>query len=205
MPAALAESTRTQTPDVRPRPRTSSHEVAPRVAAQQRKDVGESSLTQPAPGAARAPSRGPDGRGVRRATRGCSAELKQGFGPWACPPRVGTSSWASRISWRTRALDVRTPCQRNRAHTLRWPAPSAAEYPSNTDRILCSPSPSWQRPRACPSSPRFSPHGARQPLRRGADATLLHIAERCPVHQTLTESVQITHARARRPCRPPAG
>ena len=35
----------------------------------------------------------------------------------------GASSWASRISRSTRALDVRTPCHRSRAHTLRWPSP----------------------------------------------------------------------------------
>ena len=56
---------------------------------------------------------------------GCSVVIVPScaFGPCACPPRVGARSCASRISRSTRALDVRTPCQRNRAHTLRWPSP----------------------------------------------------------------------------------
>jgi len=44
-------------------------------------------------------------------------------GPRGAPTREGASSPCSRISRKTRRLDVRTPAMRNRAQSLRWPSP----------------------------------------------------------------------------------
>ena len=55
-------------------------------------------------------------------------------GPRGAPTREGASSPCSRISRKTRRLEVRTPAMRNRAQTLRWPSPWNG-LPERTARI----------------------------------------------------------------------
>ena len=84
------------------------------------------------------------------------------FGPWAWPTRVGASRCASRISRSTRAFDVRTPCHRSRAQTLRCPSPrktaaasTARISLSNVSSLHCGFGPRRRRGRAGPAARPF--------------------------------------------------
>jgi len=72
------------------------------------------------------------------------------FEPCACPIRVGDKRSFSRMSRNTRRGEVRTPANRSRAHTFRYPSPTHGEE-LNTSRIARRRSASLR----APSGPRF--------------------------------------------------